>query len=115
MGEDSSVEMHLKEMKELTDKLSSIGAPISEEDQVVTLLGSLPSSFSSIVTALEARVDGLTLDFVQQQLIHHERKIMNQQVEPETELDSALVGAQKWKPKCWNCDEVGHIQLFCLK
>ena len=31
------MEMHLKEMKEI----SSIGAPISEEDQVVTLLGSL--------------------------------------------------------------------------
>ena len=116
MSEDSLVEMHLKEMKELTDKLSSIGAPISEEHQVVILLGSLPSSFSSIVTALEARVDDLTLDFVQQQLIHHERKIMDQQVKPETALDSALVGAQKWKPpKCWNCDEVGHIQRFCPK
>ena len=108
--------LHLKEMKELTDKLSSIGAPISEEDQVVTLLGSLPSSFSSIVTALEARVDGLTLDFVQQQLIHLERKITDQQLKPETALDSALVGAQKWKlPICWNCDEVGHIQRFCPK
>ena len=61
-----------KEMKELADKLSSIGAPISEEDQVVTLLGSLPSSFSTVVTALETRVDDLTMDFVQQQLIHHE-------------------------------------------
>ena len=54
--------MHLKEMKELMDKLSSVGAPISE-DQVVTLLGSLPSSFSSIVAALESRVNGLTLRF----------------------------------------------------
>ena len=53
-------------MKELTDKLSSIGAPITEEDQVVTLLGSLPPSFSNLVAALEARVDDLTLDFVQQ-------------------------------------------------
>ncbi len=37
MNEGTSMEMHLKEMKEI----SSIGAPISEEDQVVTLLGSL--------------------------------------------------------------------------
>ena len=51
-------------MKKLTDKLSSIGAPISEEDQVVTLLGSLPPSFSTVVTVLEARVDDLTMDFV---------------------------------------------------
>ena len=41
MKEGTSVEEHLKYMKEITDKLASIGAPISEEDQVVTLLGSL--------------------------------------------------------------------------
>ena len=58
----------MKEMKELTDKLASIGAAISEEDQVVTLLGSLLSSYSTIVTALEAHVDGVSLDFVQQAL-----------------------------------------------
>ena len=113
MSEGNTIDMHLKEMKELTDKLNSIGAPISEEDQVITLLGSLPPSFSSVVTALEARVDDLTMDFVQQQLIHHERKIKAQ----ESKLDdSALVGTQKRKPpKCWNCDEVGHIQRFCPK
>lgn len=61
-------------MKELTDRLASIGAPIAEEDQVVTLLGSLPPSYSTIVTALEARVDSISLDFVQQSLIHEEQK-----------------------------------------
>ncbi len=87
------INMHLKEMKELTDKLSSIGAPISEEeDQVVTLLGSLPSSFSIVVTALEARVDDLTLDFVQQQLIHHERKLKAQELKSEAPHDSVLLG-----------------------
>ena len=39
MREGMSVETHIKQMKELTDKLASVGAPISEEDQVVTLLG----------------------------------------------------------------------------
>ena len=42
------------EMKEVTDKLAAIGSPISEEDQVVTLLGSLPHSYATLVTALEA-------------------------------------------------------------
>ncbi len=93
MSEDSSIETHIKEMKELTDKLSSIGSPISEEDQVVTLLGSLPSPFASVVTALEARVDDLTLDFVQQQLLHQEREIKVQEVKAEVGQNSALVGA----------------------
>ena len=92
MSEGNSIDMHLKEMKELTDKLSSIGAPISE-DQVVTLLRSLLPSFSAVVTAHEARVDNLTMDFVQQQLIHHERKLKAQELKPEALHDSALVGA----------------------
>lgn len=116
MSEGNCINMHLKEMKELTDKLSSIGAPISEEDQVVTLLGSLPSSFSIVVTALEARVDDLTLDFVQQQLIHHERKLKAQELKSEAPHDSVLLGNQRRKtPRCWTCDEPGHVQRFCPK
>jgi len=64
-------------MKELTDKLAAIGAPISEEDQVVTVLGSLPPSYATLVTALEARVDDVSLKFVQQALIHEEQKRSN--------------------------------------
>ena len=64
----TSIAMHLKEMKEITDRLASVGASISE-DQVVTLLGSLPPSYSTLVTALLACVDK-QLDFVQQTLIH---------------------------------------------
>ena len=56
MKEGTSMEAQKKEMKELTDKLSSVGA---EEDQVVTLLGSLPPSYSTLVTALEAQVDNI--------------------------------------------------------
>ena len=39
--EGTSVETHIKNMKELTDKLAAINAPIAEEDQVFILLGSL--------------------------------------------------------------------------
>ena len=53
------MEAHLKQMKEITDRLAAIGAPISEEDQVVTLLGSVPPSYSTLVTALESRIDGV--------------------------------------------------------
>ena len=75
MKDGTSMEAHLKHMKEITDKLAAIGSPINEEDQVVTLLGSLPQSYSTIVTALEARADDITLNFVQQALTHEETKI----------------------------------------
>lgn len=89
------IAVHLKEMKELTDKFASIGALISEEDQVVTLLGSLSPSYSTLLIALEARVNNIQLDFVQQALIHeeHKQKGQAQNDMPVCQQDSALVGA----------------------
>ena len=75
MKEGISAEKHLKHMKELTDRLAVIGAPIDEEDQVVTLLGSLPKCYSTLVTALEARNDDISLNYVQQALVHEEQKL----------------------------------------
>ena len=90
----------------------AIGAPISEEDQVVTLLGSLPRSFATLVTAIEARMAGSSLDYVQQALIHEEMK--------QSELSDQLnvVGAFKRntprdRPTCYGCGNVGHIHSYC--
>ena len=74
MKEGTSVEAHIKNMKELTDRLSAIKPLIAEEDQVVTLLGSLTPSYSTLVTALEAR-GTISLRYVQQSLIHEEKKL----------------------------------------
>lgn len=68
------MESHLKEMKKLTNKLASIGSGISQEDQVVTLLGSIPPSYATLVTALEVRIDGITLDYVQQALLQRRKE-----------------------------------------
>ena len=84
MKEDTSVEEHIKNMKELTDRLAAINAPIAEEDQVVTLLGSLPSSYSTLVTALEAR-DTISLSYVQQSLIREEQKLKR-----DSKLDGSM-------------------------
>ena len=56
MAEGTSMEAHIKTMNELTDGLAAINAPIAEEDQVITLLGSLPPSYSTLVTALKAEM-----------------------------------------------------------
>jgi len=74
MGENASIEQHIRYIKELTDKLAAVNSSISEEDQVVTLLRSLPSSYSTLVTALEARFKDLTLNYVQQALMSEEQR-----------------------------------------
>ena len=113
MKEGTSMQEHLKQMKDLMDRLPAIGVPISEEDQVVTLLGSLPKSYTTLVTALEARVDDITMDFVQQALIHQE---MKQAAQPGQSrgTESALMGSKpREPPKCYKCGVVGHIRRNC--
>ena len=102
MKEGTSIEKHLKHMKELTDRLAAIGAPIDEEDQVVTLLGSLPMGYSTLVTALESRVDNVSLNYVQQALVHEEQKMHEcgySSNSDEQRGDAALVGESKKKFK----------------
>ena len=114
MKEGTSVEHHLKEMKEITDRLAAIGAPISEEDQVVTLLGRLPPTYSALVTTLESHIDGVKLSYVQQAILHEERKLREKPSlnQPSSQLNnSALMGRKV--VKCYECGEPGHIRRFC--
>ena len=122
MREGESVVNHIKRMKELSDKLASIGSVISEEDQMVTLLGSLPASYSSLVTALEARVEDVDLKFVQQALINEEQKKTGSSA--QTQSSTAMMGVKKNKGgskqskpeksiKCFGCGEIGHFKRNC--
>ena len=82
---------------------------------MVTLLESLPQSYSTLMTALEARVDDVRLNFVQQALIHEEQKINGHSSRSSTlsgvnrGTASALVGAhqkrtkQASRLKCFDC------------
>ncbi len=108
-------------MKELTDRLAAIQAPISEEDQVVTLLGSLPPSYATLVTALEACADDVQLDFVQQALFNEEQKHFGFQKHSSGGhgAESALVqpkrpteGKLKWP--CHGFGMFGHFIRDCL-
>ena len=99
MSEGTPVQKHLKYMKEISDQLAAIGKPVDEDDQVVALLGSLPPSYSTLVTALEARIDDLTLDFVQQSLINEEQKRLSCSSENGDEMSSAMSSVYRGQRK----------------
>ncbi|KAF1314268.1 Copia proteinlike, partial [Globisporangium splendens] len=61
---------HINEVKTLAEQLDAVGAPVSEDDLVITLLGSLSESYQFLITALESRSDTLTWKLVTSRLLH---------------------------------------------
>ncbi|CAB3993668.1 gag-pol poly [Paramuricea clavata] len=125
MGVDESMSEHINKMKELAGQLEAVGALITEEDQVATLLCSLPDSYDSLITALESRADDLSLEFVTARLLHEEHK--RKETIPTSDCgEKALLSTKydqvnprnpkpKRKGKCHNCGIPGHWARECRK
>uniref|UniRef100_A0A1X7U1E6 CCHC-type domain-containing protein n=1 Tax=Amphimedon queenslandica TaxID=400682 RepID=A0A1X7U1E6_AMPQE len=119
MKEGTSMEEHIKRMKELTDRLAALNAPITEEDQVVTLLESLPSSYSNLVTALEDK-NVITLSYTQQSLMNEEQRLKwSSGKTANNGTGRALAGKHEkgghMREMCFQCGEAGHFHKDCLK
>ena len=105
---------------ELADKLNAVGAPVPEEDQIILLLSSLTTAYSTLQTALEARVDvddNLTLEFVHSALLNEEIKMHPLSAHPPSAISSAcsasaLMG-EDTEVICHRCGQPGHIQRGC--
>lgn len=130
MREGASVQDHIKKMREITDRLAVMQSPIIEEDQVMTLLGSLPSSYDSLVATLGARVDDMKLSMVERSILDEEaRKEGSGRADPSGATamygkSPASAGGKKsgkggkhWKTKvkCYSCKKLGHFQRDCLE
>ena len=115
MKEGDDMRNHLKNMKDLANKLAAIGFPVAEDEQVITLISSLPSSYDTLVTALETKWnDDIKLDCVHKALLHEEqKKLEKSKTEESVESDSALVSKSKYEIKCFKCGRKGHKQQFC--
>ena len=74
LKDEESVQDHIKAMTEQLNKLAIVGDAIEEEDQVIYLLASVPDSFNTLVTALEANKDVPKLKVMMERLLHTERK-----------------------------------------
>uniref|UniRef100_A0AAV1V6N0 CCHC-type domain-containing protein n=1 Tax=Peronospora matthiolae TaxID=2874970 RepID=A0AAV1V6N0_9STRA len=74
MDEGDDVLEHINNLKTLAEQLDAVGAPISEDDFVITLLGNLSDSYQFLITALESRADTLTWELVTSRLLHEDMK-----------------------------------------
>ena len=86
MDEGDDVLSHINKLKTLAEQLDAVGAPVSEDDLVITLLESLSESYQFLITALESRADTLTWELVTSRLLHEDMK------RKEQGGDGAVVG-----------------------
>ena len=111
LKDDGSVTSHIKEMTELFQELAMIGSAVDEEDQVVSLLASLPDSFDMLVTALESQSEVPKFELVIERLIHEESKLRTKISVAEEESLALTTRAEgnkpykgtSWSVKCFHC------------
>ena len=74
LRDGESVQDHVKTMTELFNELALVGDEIGKDDRVVYLLASLPESFNTLVTAMEASETVPKMEVVTERLLYAERK-----------------------------------------
>ena len=117
MSEGDALSTHINTLKTLAEQLAAIGAQISEEDLVMTLLMSLPASYEHFITALESVSENeLTYDYVVAKLLNFD--LRKKENGAPSSGESALVMQQKSDPTkltCFYCKEPGHFKRDCPK
>ena len=124
MKKGTRIQDHIRELDELSDKLTAIGEKVSEVHKVAVLLRSVQDSYPTLVTALLARGDDeLTLVFIKQALLDEEQRrgMHTSDSGGGTESkgsDSALKAGRKfskgWKSgACLHCGQKGHFIRSC--
>ncbi|KAK3726798.1 hypothetical protein QZH41_007205 [Actinostola sp. cb2023] len=111
LQEGDSVKGHIKSITEIFNELAVIGAPMEEEDKVVTLLASLPDKFDMLVTALEANSEVPNMEVVTERLFHEENKLKERET-VEKPYEKVMLGTKsKDRPKCHHCGKPAYAHI----
>ncbi|TMW61094.1 hypothetical protein Poli38472_014555 [Pythium oligandrum] len=120
MEEGDDVLGHINKLKTLAEQLDAVGASVSEEDLVITLLGSLSESYQFLITALESRSDTLTWELVTSRLLHEDMKRKEQGGDGTTPGSAFMTSDWKRKGRpvkksgaCNHCGKMGHWIAEC--
>ncbi|RVW90852.1 Retrovirus-related Pol polyprotein from transposon RE1 [Vitis vinifera] len=69
---------YIMKVKGVADSLAAIGESVSEQDQIMNLLGGLGSDYNAVVTAITIREDKISLEAVHSMLLAFEQRLEQQ-------------------------------------
>ena len=78
-----SISDYYQRAKTLADTLAAIGQPLQHFEVVSYILGSLDSTYDSLVTSITTRVDPISLEDLFSHLLSHEQRIKRNHATPD--------------------------------
>ena len=82
-------------LKSFSDSLAAIGEPVSEQDQIMNLLGGLGADYNAVVTSINVRDDKISIDTVHSMLLSFENRLEQQNSHDENSLIAANIAQNK--------------------
>ncbi|GBN42759.1 hypothetical protein AVEN_131529-1 [Araneus ventricosus] len=120
MSEDGNMNEHIAQMLELIDKLKAVGEEIKDDHIAALLLVSVPMSYDTLITALEARPENqLTPELIENKLTDEYNRRKEQ--DSDRNLAQAFKTNVSFKSRnqnkndkfCTFCKKLGHLRDFC--
>lgn len=117
LNENESMEKHLYKLDELFQRFANIGGTFEESFRVAIVLSSLPESYNSLTTALEARNESeLTLSLVKSKLMDEFMKRKQTPLPDSYVLKAVRINSTNQADIiCYYCKEKGHYKGECKK
>lgn len=114
--EGGNMEDHIFKMDELFDRLASLGRDLEDDLRIIMIIQSLPESYNTLTTALEARGDDqLTLSVLKAKLLDEYHKTCGESTVNKALKVAAYVNKQNCPIICNYCKGEGHIKRNCFK
>ena len=127
MGPGEPVTKYVARAKTLRDNLDAAGYTIDDKDVILAILGGLPKTYDTIVTVLANDKSTSAVNDVMAKLMLVEKRnnINSNTGNGELALFTGIKKARGYVkgnnsnsddgPRCWHCNENGHIKANCPK
>ncbi|KAJ3474092.1 hypothetical protein NLI96_g12653 [Meripilus lineatus] len=119
LSDDSPLEPQLNAMRQKAYILYSLGVKLDNALIAISMIISLPKSYSTLCTILMATEDEIKTDTVVAQILNEEKSRRDSNAATtliaKTDNKSKVKKDAKWSKKCDHCKKCGHLKAECRK